>query len=200
MDKILNKLRESYNDMEINSDNRYQIFCDMDGVLTDFSLQFSILAGKNSEHSEGLLPSEYERKYGVVQFWKLISDQGEDFWVNMPWMSDGKQLWNYIQSYDPVILSAPSRDKTSISGKLKWLQNNIKLPNYNVQLKYKNGWDGTSKIILNSKKHLFVRSSKDILIDDTKKKIEAWRDAGGTAIHHISTENTIKQLKELQID
>ena len=54
--------------------------------------------------------------------------------------------------------------------------------------------------------HLILRSmehKKDfaepnaILIDDNKDNINSWKEAGGIAIHHTSTEETIKQLKKI---
>ena len=54
----------------------YKIYCDMDGVLTDFESRF--------DHFTGMNPQEYERKYGEAQFWHLIdSEIGVRFWVGM---------------------------------------------------------------------------------------------------------------------
>lgn len=166
---------------------------DMDGVLCDFDKRFRDL---NREH---LSSDEYEHKYGDKSIWPIIDSAGEAYWTEMPWMPDGQELWNYIAKYNPTILSAPSKNSTSKSGKVKWLEKHIKLPNYQVQTKAKHGWDGTSKIILNSDKWRYATGPMDLLIDDTRKKVDAWRHAGGTAILHTSTADTIQELQKLNL-
>jgi len=169
---------------------KYNFFCDMDGVLCFLDKMFTSCSGE-SVHG-------YAEKYGVAAFWKFPDTVGEPFWSDMEWQPGGKDLWNYIKKYNPTILSAPSRQPSCHAGKLKWLIKNIpELPNHNVQTKSKYGWDGTSKIILNSDKFRYVKDQYDILIDDTQKKIDAWNKAGGTGILHTSAENSINQLKTL---
>lgn len=176
---------------ESEESDSYRIFQDMDGCLTAFDEYF------RQFNKEKLSPNEYEKKYGEHSIWPIIDKGGVDYWANMPWKDDGKQLWNYIEKYNPTILSAPSKNPVSKTGKVQWLEKNIKLDNYNVQTKAKHGWDGVSKIILNSDKWRYATGPKDILIDDTVKKINGWVNAGGTGILHTSAENTINELKKL---
>ena len=80
------------------NEEKYKIFSDMDGVLTDFNKSFK-------KYSDGIAPSDYEKKYGKEKFWELIDGQGKvGFWVGMPWMEDGKQYWDYIKNYDTGII------------------------------------------------------------------------------------------------
>ena len=198
MDRLHKKLNEAYHILE-EADKPFRIFLDMDGCITDFVKEFNKATAGSNEFppADGLGPHEYEMKHGKNTFWKAIETAGEDFWSGMEWLADGKELWSYVSQFDPTILSAPSRDPECITGKVKWLQNNINLPNYDVQLKSRRGWDGVSKIILNSNKGQFAVGPNDILIDDTKKKIDMWEAAGGTGILHTSATDTIRQLKEL---
>lgn len=198
--------KKAFNIMRENSGNRaaelfsllieeettYRFFLDLDGVMCDLENNFSQLSGEN------LGPKAYQEKYGKSAFWDKMESFGEEFWSDMPWMEDGKQLWDYIKKYNPTILSAPSRDPKSVSGKIKWLKKNLPdLENHNLQTKCKKGWDGVSKIILNPDKYRYATGPHDILIDDTPEKIEKWRNAGGTGILHTSAENTIQELKKL---
>lgn len=183
----MNKLTKIF--LESDQNDFYTLKVDMDGCLTNFELQFQNYTGQPMKG--------YEECHGKAKFWSIIEKTGEKFWSEMPWMPDGQELWNYIQKYNPTILSAPSRDPKCITGKVKWIKEHLNLPNYNLQLKSKHGWDGTSKIILNSEKYRYCSGPKDILIDDTPKKINPWIQKGGVGILHTSTENTINKLKEL---
>jgi hypothetical protein len=179
---------------ESDKQNSYRIFQDMDGCLTDFLDHF------RNFNKEKLSSKEYEEKYGDGSIWPIIDAGGVDYWRTMPWMKDGKELWDYVSKFNPTILSAPSRNPDSKTGKVLWLKENVNLPNYDVQTKAKHGWDGKSKIILNSDKWRYVSGPFDILIDDTPKKINAWKNAGGFGILHISAKDTISQLQQLGLN
>jgi hypothetical protein len=156
---------------------KYEIYSDMDGVLTDFDKAFM-------EASGGIMPSEYEKNFGKDGFWKLIDAKGADFWEKMPWMSDGKTYWDYIKEYNPTLLSSPSRSSTSRLGKRLWVKNNL---------------PGTKLILAQAKDKQNYAQKDRILIDDRPSNIEQWRASGGVGILHISASDTIKQLKELGI-
>lgn len=151
----------------------YQIFCDMDGVLTDFESAYERVSGRkiNDEVSSR-------------EFWEPINKAGLSFWTELKWMSDGKQLWNYIKKHKPKILSAPSRSEDSVVGKKQWVKR--ELP--------------TSELILRSARNKKeFASPTTILIDDKQENIQDWIDAGGIGILHVNTKNTIDQLKVLKL-
>ena len=169
-------LSEIYKEIiEQEETSQYKIYCDMDGVLCDFNKRF--------EEFGKMRPKEYENKYGIKQFWKLIDDEiGVRFWVGMPWMPDVKELWNFIKPFNPSLLSAPSRNNESRLGKRLWVRNHI---------------PGT-KLILASRSNKQQYSNKNsILIDDMPRTIEEWDSGGGIGILHTSAASTIEQLKAL---
>ena len=173
---IVVNLSEIYKEIiEQEETSQYKIYCDMDGVLCDFNKRF--------EEFGKMPPKEYENKYGIKQFWKLIDDEiGVRFWVGMPWMPDGKELWNFIKPFNPSLLSAPSRNNESRLGKRLWVRNHI---------------PGT-KLILASRSNKQQYSNKNsILIDDMPRTIEEWDSGGGIGILHTSAASTIEQLKQL---
>jgi hypothetical protein len=155
--------------------DKYTIYCDMDGVLCDFDKRFM-------EFSNGIPPPQYENEFGKKAFWELISKKGVGFWVGIPWMPDGKQLWNYIKPHNPSLLSAPSREESSRLGKRLWVRNNI---------------PGTKLILRQAEQKQEFANPNAILIDDRTSNIQQWRDKGGIGIMHTSANETIKQLKEL---
>jgi hypothetical protein len=152
----------------------YVIYCDMDGVLTDFEERF--------EYFSGMGPREYEKEFDKKKFWNLIDKAGLGFWVGMKWMPDGHQLWNYIKQYSPTILSAPSNQNESRLGKRLWVKNNIP----------------GSKLILSKAVDKKNYSQKNhILIDDRASNIQDWIGAGGIGILHTSAQDTITRLQKL---
>jgi len=170
---VYKQLREE----EQAEEPRYKIYCDMDGVLCDFDKRFTSL---NPEH---LSPSQYSTKYGTEKFWNFIDEEnGVKFWVGIPWMKDGRQLWDYISKYNPSLLSAPSKQNESRLGKRLWVKNNI---------------PGTKLILASASKKQNYSGRDKILIDDRPDNIEQWRSQGGIGILHTSAADTIKQLQNI---
>lgn len=169
------KLTDLYKQIkEEHTQPQYEIYCDLDQVLSDFNGQF--------EKYGKMPPKQYEAKFGKDKFWNLIDKEvGVKFWSDMPWTGDGKELWNHIKQYNPKILSAPSRENESRLGKRIWI--NRELP-------------GT-KLILSPawNKKDYARSNR-ILIDDNERNVEEWIAAGGKGIIFINTPQTIKELEQ----
>tara|TARA_R100001463_G_scaffold21943_4_gene52680 strand:- start:2831 stop:5182 length:2352 start_codon:yes stop_codon:yes gene_type:complete len=163
----------SYRD--ITEQKTYKIYSDMDGVLVDFNERFK-------RFSDGILPTEYEQKFGKDKFWELIDGTGVRFWVGMDWMSDGKQLWNYIKKYEPVLLSSPSRSNYSRMGKRIWRKRNL---------------PSTKLILARAANKQNYADPDSILIDDRESNVDQWIKAGGIGILHTDTASTINKLKEL---
>lgn len=153
---------------------QYKIYCDLDGVLADFDRRFEEFSGMNSK--------EYESKYGIKKFWELINKIGTQFWAKIPWMPEGKKLWGYISKYNPILLSAPSRDYSSRYGKKLWVQENL---------------PGVKLILADRSNKMDYSGKNKILIDDRKDTINEWNSKGGIGILFVSTEQTINDLKIL---
>jgi hypothetical protein len=162
----------------LNSSNKstnFQIFSDLDGVLANFDKRFYDLSG--------LTPKQYEEKNGTEKFWNFIDNEiGVRFWVGIPWMPDGEQLWDYIKKYKPTLLSAPSRNNESRLGKRLWVKKYI---------------PGTKLILASRQNKQDYAKPNAILIDDRPDTITEWENRGGIGILHKSAEETISKLKEL---
>ena len=98
-------------------------------------------------------------------------------------MPDGKELWRFIKNYDPYILSAPTRNPESKTGKKAWVSDNL----------------GKVKglILVYAFKKPEYSGKNKILIDDRAQTIKEWRSKGGIGILHTSTSDTIEKLKKL---
>ncbi len=156
----------------LESKSEYKIFCDMDGVLVNFKDGYEELTGITTKEADSK---------GPAYFWKPVDTAGENFWAQLDWMSDGKQLWSFIKKYSPELLSSPSRSKSSAIGKHKWVNKHISGVKLNLSPR--------------GQKQNFAKPNH-ILIDDMKKTIDEWNAKGGIGILHTSATNTIKQLKQ----
>ena len=153
-------------------EDNYQIYCDMDGVLTDFESGYEKLTGVD-------LKGEFQKG---SDFWDPISKAGVGFWAGLQWMPGGKELWAYLKPFNPVLLSAPSREESSRIGKAVWVKHKI---------------PGTKLILRYAKQKQQLATPSSILIDDRAVNIDQWEAAGGIGILHINTADTIEQLKQL---
>jgi FMN phosphatase YigB (HAD superfamily) len=162
-------------------DMEYRIYVDLDGVLTDFdkNIQDGFLKEFNKENGTNIKDGfEFEDEYGRNEFWKRVDELGIEFWSEMPWMKDGKKLWNFIKEYDTEILTKPSKQKICKEGKRKWCDREL----------------GDVKVNIEMKKEKYAKPNH-ILIDDLEKNIVPWIAAGGIGILHKNAEDTIKKLK-----
>jgi hypothetical protein len=161
-----------------NMENKYKIYLDMDGVITDFDKRFTDLAGMG--------PREYESSFGKDKFWDFIDSKekggGVGFWVGMPWMPGGPELYNRVSQHDHALLSSPSRSESSRIGKHQW----------------KKKYTPSSKLILAlARNKQNYADGNNILIDDRESNIQQWREAGGIGILYKSADQVNKELDKL---
>jgi len=171
----------------------YQIYCDMDGVLTDFEKRFVTLLRQEGPkyYSKATIaqvtrPKHFEALEGQTEFWKFIDQYvGIEFWSGMEWMPNGKALWSFIEPYGPKLLTSPSRDNTSRLGKRLWVKENL-VPAPEVLFRF---GDAKSDFA----------NENAILIDDKPSNLAAFAGKGGIALEVKDGEiqSVINKLKEL---
>lgn len=170
----------------------YQIYCDMDGVLTDYEKRFIQLLRKEGHkyYSKDLInqvtrPKHFAKLEGEYELENFTDNHiGLEFWTGMDWMPNGRKLWNFIQPYGPIILTSPSKNNTSRLGKRLWIKNNL-VPAPPVEFRF-----GEAKSDF--------ANQKAILIDDKPSNLEAFASKGGIAIEVKDGEITsvINKLKQ----
>ena len=84
MIKLKALLPEVWDANLLEQSESFIVFCDMDGVMCDFDLQFTQMIGSS--------PKEFESQYGTLKFWNEIANKGELFWSSMEKMPDFNQL------------------------------------------------------------------------------------------------------------
>jgi hypothetical protein len=165
--------------LEMGKSTRFNIFCDMDGVLCDFEAQF--------DHYYGTTPREYAAAKGPEILKNAIDDIGVKYWSEMPWFPGAQKLWQYIGDYSPSILSSPSKFKYAEQGKLMWIKNNLSPQPKDIIFEQ----TGQKHIVL---KDYEPRNS--ILIDDYYRNTIPWKEAGGVGIRHTDADKTISILQK----
>ena len=165
--------------------SKMKIFCDMDGVLTDFDAQF--------DHFFGVTPQEYYKEKGSIMLKKAIDDVGITFWSDMPYFPGAKELWSYISKYNPIILSSPSTFKYAQKGKLLWIKKHLNPEPQDIIFKQTGA---KHEILSNMPKE---QISKCILIDDFYKNIAPWKEMGAIGITHKSVDKTISILQKFRL-
>jgi len=187
------ELLEAYPIPEQKEKPLYNIYCDMDGVLTNFEKKFLDKLKEVGPDYYSLKdiasvskPSDFENKFGTQEFWNFIDNiVGISFWVGMEWMPGGQELWNFISPYNPQILTSPSRQNTSRLGKNLWVRNNI---------------EPKPKVIFSfSADKQRYSNPYSILIDDKKSNIDQWAAKGGIALRckNGNIGPVIQHLKDL---
>jgi hypothetical protein len=172
---------------------KYQIYCDMDGVLTNFEKRFVDMLQQEGPkyYSKATIaqvtrPKHFEALEGQTEFWKFIDQYvGIEFWSGMEWMPNGKALWSFIEPYGPKLLTSPSRDNTSRLGKRLWVKENL-VPAPEVIFRF---GDAKSDFA----------NENAILIDDKPSNLAAFSAKGGIALEVKDGEiqSVINKLKQL---
>jgi len=92
-----------------------QIYCDMDGVVADFTTYTTNLLGHKFSDDD----------------W---DDLPVDFFLQLPPMSDAHILWKYIKQFQPFMLTAVPKSqrgpiaKRAWKDKTRWMKKHFKLP------------------------------------------------------------------------
>jgi len=178
----LTDLYKQIKEEETSSSPQYKIYCDMDGVLVDFDKGYNQLTGKPTHHSDVQGKQDFWNTFRQGLEDKKMSEK--DYWANLQWMPDGKELWDKIKPLNPTLLSAPSRDPQSRWGKRIWVKKNI---------------PGTPLILAAAEAKKNYAKKNAILIDDRVSNINDWNNAGGIGILHTSTSTTLDKLSKYGI-
>ena len=101
-------------------------------------------------------------------FWQPIREMGHDFWENLPVLPWGPALVRHVAKLDPdfLFVTYPDSHPAAYSGKYAWLQKHF--PEY------------ADKLVPIRDKTVLVRPNW-LLIDDVKKQVDGFCEAGGAA-------------------
>jgi len=158
----------------------YRLFVDLDGVLVDFDAGVRRATGRD--------PAELHPR----SMWPVLA-KTRDFYANLEWMSDGRDLWDALRVFDPVILTGLPLGRWAEPQKRSWCTREL---------------GNEVEVITGLSRHkadlaaawMEERNETDrtpLLIDDRLKVREPWEAAGGTFILHLNTAETLDALADL---
>jgi len=164
----------------------YKIYCDLDGVLADFTAGMSKILGEPYDDKQYESDAKYRSR-----MWTAVGDYqrsafGGEIWAELP-VLENLRLWDYIKIHDPEILSATGNPEYEAEPqKHKWVAKNL-------------GPDVVVNLTRKAQEKARYAAKNHILIDDKRKALDPWEAAGGIGVLHTSADSTIKKLKELGI-
>lgn len=147
------------------------LYLDMDGVQADFFTAWARLHDKKSYKEIG---DREQREASIVELNARGPKFVYEFFRTLPPLHGGLKLISWVKRNQIpfTVLSAPLRgnEQASIDGKREWLD------------KYNPGTSGSA--IFTGEKFHYARKGgqSNVLVDDFKKYINAWREAGGISI------------------
>lgn len=151
------ELRELLSERLLNGTiSKHIIFCDLDGVLTDFK------QGVRNKFNKNIDELNRSLMWGVI-------NKSKTFFETLPWMPKGRELWSRIEKYNPVILTGvPRGNNSAAEQKIRWCQRELG-PNIKV-------------ITCATKDKPKYSTFNSILIDDRTDNLNVWNNKGGEFI------------------
>ncbi|OQX28515.1 MAG: hypothetical protein B0D92_08480 [Spirochaeta sp. LUC14_002_19_P3] len=160
--------------------NNFQLFIDLDGVLADFD------AGV--KQATGLLPGELPPS----RMWPILA-KTPGFYDKLPWMSDGRELWEAVRNFSPAILTGLPMGQWAEGQKRSWCARELgfSIPVITGLSRKK------AELAYSWLENHGITNKIPVLVDDRLKLQESWESYGGTFIYHLNTQSSLVGLREL---
>jgi len=150
-----------------------RVYLDLDGVMADFDAHFPAVFGFDHRMN----------RLGDDELWAKINSH-PSYFRDMPLCPGALDFYKSIEHLSPIILTACPKSNYAHAAQQKRAWVRAHLPGSATVLPVMGGIN----------KPLFMHAQGDILIDDYKRNIAAWNEAGGTGILHTSFGATIFSL------
>lgn len=154
-------------------ETRWQVYCDLDGVLADFERGVAERTKRQ--------PKEFSRRRKMWR--RLAPPRTEEFFARLDWMQGGAELWKYLEPLSPAILTGSPSGDWAGPQKVRWCEKNLKLPADRVL------------VVDASDKALFSHPGA-ILVDDRAEYRFEWEARGGIFIHCTDAQASIQMVQE----
>lgn len=187
-----------------NRTNKYNVYCDLDGVLVDFAKGIQQIFPENPPQSS----AEIQELKNNNVLWRRVST-ADSFFQHLDWMPEGRLLWKSIENLNPDILTGVPPNLSSRREKFLWCQRELTGFSNIVHVDRAGQWsrhhgvgaiqDNACNVITcwSHNKH-FESGPNSVLIDDRPSLRAKWEEKGGTFILHVPGRvyDTLRQLRE----
>lgn len=175
------------------------IFLDLDGVCCDFVGHILNMAGKEEKDYIEILKSNPDaHPYNLLEwlvgrdgdhFWTWIEMLGSEFWHTMPAFSWFDRLYDGLKQISDVhFLTSAPKMPSAYHGKALWVERNAgKEAVYNL-------------IVCQSRMKRALSAPGRFLVDDTKRNVEEWNEAGGVCFNFPSLQFHHRHPTDKDID
>lgn len=162
------------------------IYFDMDGVLADFDRGVRELCGMEAFDQGGRSPAENDIMWDAIR-------KVDHFYDRLELMPGAKEMFDAVYGVYgdrcEILTGIPKEKRgivTAAEDKISWMKR-ILSDKVKVNICYR------------AEKIDRCTGPETVLIDDLKKNIDEWQEAGGTGILHVSAKETMKEMKKLGI-
>lgn len=152
---------------------RWQVYCDLDGVLADFD--------RGVVERTGNMPKEFARRR---RMWRsLAPPETEEFFARLHWMQGGADLWRYLEPLCPAILTGSPSGSWAAPQKRRWCEKRLSVPADRVL------------VVDASDKALFSHPGA-VLVDDRSEYRQGWEARGGIFVHYKDAMGSIEGVRK----
>lgn len=146
-----------------------RLFLDLDGFMADFEAAVTELFGRPCH----TIPD--------ARRWQVLAKTPE-FYANLPWMPDGKKIWNAVKHLSPTVLTGCPKTFTEQAAvdKRAWCAREL-------------GPDVPVITCLSANKSDYLEPG-DVLADDWPQYADKWVTRGGIFVHHTHWRTTLTEL------
>ena len=171
------------------------LYLDMDGVQADFFTAWAKWHGQKVGDSNieryKQIGDKAQREASIAELNQAGPEFIQRFFATLPTLPGGMHLVSWVRQHNIpfTVLSSPLRGnhEASIAGKKTWLERHVP--------------SGVSGAIFADNKERWAKKGTrpNVLVDDYKKNIQAWRAAGGIGILYRddNVEDVINQLEQI---
>lgn len=152
---------------------RWQVYCDLDGVLADFD--------RGVVERTGNQPKGFSRRRKMWR--RLAPPRTKEFFAKLDWMQGGTDLWKYLEPLSPAILTGSPSGDWAGPQKVRWCQKNLQLSANRVL------------VVDPCDKALFSHPGA-ILVDDRAEYRADWEARGGIFVHFKEATESIAMVKQ----
>jgi hypothetical protein len=154
----------------------YRLFLDLDGVLANFDQGVYQLTGC------------YPHQLTISKLWQVAA-RSNGFFEHLPWMPEGKKLWEATKKYNPTILTGLPRGQWAAPQKKAWCARELgqEVPVITCMAQDKIKWAC----------EVLQPGEIPVIVDDRPKHKKVWETKGGIFIVHQTVSESLHHLNRL---